>query len=109
MLVMLTVCLQTVNITSMTNTYCCVYSVETPDDGQWICLKRRVLCQNEFVKRCISLAFIIRMYHDAQPSECQINYHATWCHNPGDYSHSFHHLNLGIWVLLNMFTIDDDY
>jgi hypothetical protein len=22
------------NITSMTNTYCCVYSVETPDDGQ---------------------------------------------------------------------------
>jgi len=23
-----------VNITSMTNTYCCVYSVETPDDGQ---------------------------------------------------------------------------
>jgi len=29
---MLTVCLQTVNITRMTNTYCCVYSVETPDD-----------------------------------------------------------------------------
>jgi len=25
--------LQTVNITSMTSTYCCVYSVETPDDG----------------------------------------------------------------------------
>jgi len=25
---------QTVNITSMTNTYCCEYSVETPDDGQ---------------------------------------------------------------------------
>ena len=24
----------TVNITSMTNTYCCVYSDETPDDGQ---------------------------------------------------------------------------
>ena len=30
---------QTVNITSMTNTYCCVYSVETPDDGQQICPK----------------------------------------------------------------------
>jgi hypothetical protein len=29
----------TVNITSMTNTYCCVYSVETPDNGQYICLK----------------------------------------------------------------------
>jgi hypothetical protein len=25
--------------TSMTNTYCCVYSVETPDEGQQICLK----------------------------------------------------------------------
>jgi len=24
----------------MTNTYCCVYSVETPDDGQQICPKR---------------------------------------------------------------------
>jgi len=23
----------------MTNTYCCVYSVETPDDGQEICPK----------------------------------------------------------------------
>jgi len=23
----------------MTNTYCCVYSVETPDDGQQICPK----------------------------------------------------------------------
>ena len=33
-LVMWTVCQQTVHITSMTNTYCCVYSVETPDDGQ---------------------------------------------------------------------------
>ena len=25
---------QTANITSMTNTYCCVHSVETSDDGQ---------------------------------------------------------------------------
>jgi len=23
----------------MTNTYCCVYSVEPPGDGQWICPK----------------------------------------------------------------------
>jgi hypothetical protein len=29
----------TVNITSMTDTYCCVYSVGTPDDGQRICPK----------------------------------------------------------------------
>jgi len=34
MLVMLTA-----NITSMTNTCCCVYRVETPDDGQQICPK----------------------------------------------------------------------
>jgi hypothetical protein len=33
MLVMLTAQLA-VNITSMKNTCCCVYSVETPDDGQ---------------------------------------------------------------------------
>jgi len=30
---------QTVNITSMTNTYCCEYSIKTPDDGQLICPK----------------------------------------------------------------------
>ena len=34
MLVMLTVCWQTFNITSMTNTCYCIYSVETPNDGQ---------------------------------------------------------------------------
>ena len=28
-----------VNRTNMTSTYCCVYSVETPDDGQWTCPK----------------------------------------------------------------------
>jgi len=27
-------CLLTVNITSMTNTYCCEYSIKTSDDGQ---------------------------------------------------------------------------
>jgi len=26
-------------ITSMTNTYCCEYSIKTPDDGQYICPK----------------------------------------------------------------------
>jgi hypothetical protein len=31
--------LQTVNITSMTNTYCYVYIVEAPDDGEYTCLK----------------------------------------------------------------------
>jgi len=33
-LVILTVCLLAINITSMTNTYCCEYSIKTPDDGQ---------------------------------------------------------------------------
>ena len=32
----------------------------------------RFLYQNKFEKLCISLAFIIRIYHDARSSECQI-------------------------------------
>jgi len=62
-----------VNITKITNTYCCVYSVETPD-GWTVDLSEtcRVLFQNKFEKQCISLAFIIRIYHDAWSSECQI-------------------------------------
>jgi len=26
-------------LTSMTNTYCCEYSIKTPDDGQYVCPK----------------------------------------------------------------------
>jgi len=37
---------------------------DTPDDGQWTCPKH--------VEYFISLAFIIRIYHDARPSECQM-------------------------------------
>ena len=33
----------------------------------------RVLHQNKFEKYCISLAFIIRIYHDPRSSECQIH------------------------------------
>ena len=33
-LLMLTVCKQTVNIPIMTTTNCCEYSINTPDDGQ---------------------------------------------------------------------------
>jgi len=36
---LLMVCYQSVNRSSLTNTYCCVYSDETPDDGQYICPK----------------------------------------------------------------------
>jgi hypothetical protein len=32
----------------------------------------RVLYQNKFEKQCISLVFIIKIYHDARSSECQI-------------------------------------
>ena len=30
---------KTVSITSMTNTFCCAYSIKTPDDGKYICPK----------------------------------------------------------------------
>ena len=76
MLVMSTVCQrgrqQTVNITSMTNTYFFIYSVETPDDGQQICPKHvEIFIKNKFEKQCISLAFIIRICHNAWSTECQ--------------------------------------
>jgi len=31
---------RTVSVTSMTNTYCCEYSINKPDDGQQICSKK---------------------------------------------------------------------
>ena len=52
----------------MTNISCCEYSVKTPDGGQQICPK-----YGEFFTKikCILLAFIRRIYHDARTSECQ--------------------------------------
>jgi len=45
---------------------------------------------NKFEKECISLAFIIRIYHDARSSECQISkgshdklYVINQCYNSG--------------------------
>ena len=79
-LVMLTVCQQkaqqTDNITSMTNTYCCVYIVETPGDGQQICPKH----VDFFIKINLrnianSLAFIIRRSLEAVSfSPCNLTY-----------------------------------
>ena len=58
-LVMLTVCQQTVNITSMTNTYCCEYSIKTPDDGKLFCPKHvEFFIKMKFEKWCIFLALI---------------------------------------------------
>jgi len=34
----------------------------------------RFLYENKLEKECISLVFIIRMYHDTRTSECQIRY-----------------------------------
>ena len=62
MLVMLTVCSQTVNISSMTNTSCCEHSIKTPDDGQKVCPKHvELFNQNKVEKLCILLACILRM------------------------------------------------
>ena len=49
----------------------------TPDDGQRNCPKHvefysRVLFKNEFEKLVHLVGFIIRIYHDARSSECQI-------------------------------------
>ena len=46
---------------------------QTPDDGQQTCPKHvEFFIKNKFGKKCILLAFIIGIYHDAQSSECQI-------------------------------------
>jgi len=69
---MLALCYQAVNITGMTYTNYCENSVKNPDDGKYICPKHvEFITKNKFVKQCTSLAFIIRIYHDAQSSECQ--------------------------------------
>jgi len=41
----------------------------------------RVLYQNKFEKQCISLVFIIRIYQDAQSSECQRDQIRFWINN----------------------------
>jgi len=55
----------------MTNTYCCVYIVETPGDGQEICPKHIEF----FIKinLRISASRWLLLYHDARSSECQIH------------------------------------
>jgi len=37
-----------------------------------------IFIKNKFEKECISLAFIIRIYHNARSSECQIIYIFLW-------------------------------
>jgi len=53
--------------------YCCVYSIRAPDDGQRNCPKHvEFYSKNKFEKLVHLVGFIIRIYHDARSSECQI-------------------------------------
>ena len=46
---------------------------ETPGVGHWTCPKHvEFFIRNRFEKQCVSLVFIIRIYHDARSYECQI-------------------------------------
>jgi len=57
---------------------------ETPDDGQRNCPKHvEFYSKNKFDKLVQCVGFIIRIYHDAQSSECQIqpdNLASIWSH-----------------------------
>jgi len=57
----------------MTNTYCCVYSVETPDDGQQICPKHLEFFTKINLRNSASCWFLLQAYtvmHSGS-SECQ--------------------------------------
>ena len=48
---------------------------ETPDDGQKPCPKHvESFCKNKFEKLVHLVGFIIRIYQDAQSSECRLCY-----------------------------------
>jgi hypothetical protein len=65
--------LEAVSITCMTYTHCCGYSAKTPDDGKRNCPKHvEFYSKNKFEKLVHLVGFIIRIYHDARSSECQI-------------------------------------
>ena len=54
--------------------HCCVYSEETPDDGQKTCPKHvEFYSKNKFEKLVHLVGSIIRIYHDALPPERQIH------------------------------------
>jgi len=58
----------------MTYTYCCLYST-TPNDGQKTALKHvEFYSKNKFEKLVHLVGFIIRIYHNAWSSECQMQH-----------------------------------
>ena len=46
----------------MTNTYCCVYSVETPDDGQYVCPKHIEFCTKINLRNSASCWLLLLEY-----------------------------------------------
>jgi hypothetical protein len=76
MLILLVVCWcghpDHASITRMTNIYCRVYSVEIILMDSGPVRNMQSALSNKSEKQCISLAFIIRIHHDARSSECQI-------------------------------------
>jgi hypothetical protein len=62
----------------MTYTYCCEYSIKTPDDGQRNCPKHvELYSKNKFGKLVHLVGFITRINHYARSSECQISLCST--------------------------------
>ena len=55
----------------------CIQCWDTPDDGHGPVRNMSNTLSNKSEKLCILLAFIIRIYHDARSSECQI-YHGSY-------------------------------
>jgi len=56
--------------------HCCVFNEKTPDDGQRNCPKHvEFYSKNKFEILVHLVDFIIRIYHDARSSECQIYYY----------------------------------
>ena len=68
--VMLTASKQSANLYDIELMLCVQYW--TPDDGQRNCLKHvEFYSKNKFEKIVHLIGFIIRIYHNAQSSECQ--------------------------------------
>jgi len=72
---MLTACELSANLYDIY--HCCVYSEETPDDGQRNCPKHiEFYSKNKFGKLVHLVGFIIGIFHDARSPERQIRINA---------------------------------
>jgi len=74
----------------MTNTNCFVYSIKTPDDGQYICQKHvEFFIKNNLEKECISLVFIIRINQQMHIYE-HVQSHFSITHQPVSLNYRTH-------------------